>query len=104
MKEKGNLKAKSISIILVFVMLFQYISILLPFLNVNSMAADNTTYTSEDYYGITWDYELDDENNAINIRPTYSVSGSVTLIRDVKQKNASLAILVMPSLITMLFM
>ena len=59
---KGNKKLKHISSILTFIILFQYASIIIPFLEVN--AAQSAT----DSTGVTWSYDLDSNGNAINVK------------------------------------
>ena len=57
---KGNNKIKRLASILAFVILFQYVSIIVPFLEVN---ADEAT----DEYGVTWSYTLDSNGNATSV-------------------------------------
>ena len=66
MKEKN--KIKPIAIILIFILMFQYLSVIIPLVNVNA----------ETYYdgNINWQYEIDGEGNAINVK-MFSASGNL---------------------------
>ena len=74
MREKGYLKTKSIAMILIFLMIFQYISVIVPFLSFESIAEETETYYFTDSNNVTWSYELDEDENAINIKVYYSSS------------------------------
>ena len=59
---KRKLNTKHIALVLIFVMIFQYLAILFPFLE-----AIAETYT--DVEGIVWEYEINSDGNAVNIKP-----------------------------------
>ena len=44
MREKGYLKTKSIAMILIFLMIFQYISVIVPFLSFESIKNRNILF------------------------------------------------------------
>ena len=74
---KGKLKIKSIAIILTFVMIFQYVSVIVPLFE--SIAGTYIANIDE----VTWTYDLDEEENAINVKPDKDkMKGTIDIPRE----------------------
>ena len=71
MKEK--FKTKPIAITLIFVLMFQYFSVILSLLESNA-----NSYT-DSVTGITWEYELNSDGEAINVKPSGTLTGEIVV-------------------------